>query len=354
MKTTAAILVAPGRPLELADLEIPPLKSGQLLVEVAYSGVCHTQLLECRGDRGDDPYLPHCLGHEGSGVVVEVSDQVTRCRPGQRVVLSWLKNSGADVPGTVYDWQGQHVNAGGITTFSTFTVVSENRVTPITGSLELRRAALLGCAVPTGAGAVMNTARVEVGMSVVVFGTGGVGLCAVATAALVGAAPIVAVDLYPNRLEIARSMGATLVIDAGEVDVVDQIKQQFPDGVDIAIEASGSTQAMQQALAVVRSRGGTAVVVGNAPHGGRVELDPWQLNQGKRLLGTWGGDCQADQDFPRLFQLVSEGKLCIDPLLSASYALPDINRAIEDLQSGATVRPLIDMNQAPRDGGCGD
>ncbi|HEX8096993.1 MAG TPA: alcohol dehydrogenase catalytic domain-containing protein, partial [Pyrinomonadaceae bacterium] len=129
MKTTAAILVKTGGPLELVELEIPALKPGQALVEVAWSGVCHTQVLECRGYRGEDKFLPHCLGHEGSGVVKEVGPGVGKIKPGDRVILSWIKGSGGDVPGTVYSWGGRKVNAGGITTFSRHSVISENRLT---------------------------------------------------------------------------------------------------------------------------------------------------------------------------------------------------------------------------------
>src|SRR5689334_7344608 len=131
MKTHAAILVELGRPLEMVDLEIPPLAPGQVLVQIACSGVCHTQLLEARGHRGPDRFLPHCLGHEASGIVRDVGAGVTRVRGEDRVVLSWIKSLGADVPGAKYLWEGRTVNAGAITTFSEFAVVSENRLTPL-------------------------------------------------------------------------------------------------------------------------------------------------------------------------------------------------------------------------------
>src|SRR5438552_12174900 len=131
MKTTAAVLVELGRPLEVADLDVPALRPGQILVEVAFSGVCHTQILEARGHRGEDRFLPHCLGHEGSGTVRETGPGVSKVKPGERVILSWIKGSGADVPGTVYGWNGRKVNAGGITTFATLSVISENRLTPL-------------------------------------------------------------------------------------------------------------------------------------------------------------------------------------------------------------------------------
>lgn len=343
MKTLAAILVEPGRPLELADIEIPPLKPGQVLVEIAYSGVCHTQVLEARGQRGEDRYLPHCLGHEGSGTVVEVGEGVTKVTPGDRVILSWIKGSGLDVPGTVYDWNGRGVNAGAITTFARHSVISENRLTPMPAGLALRDAALVGCAVATGCGAVFNVAHSRPGESLAVFGIGGVGLCAVAAAAIAENAPIIAVDLVPEKLALARQLGATDVIQAGEVDAVAEINRLCPGGVDYAVEATGRPEVMAQALSCVRSQGGAAVIVGNVPYGEQLVLDPRQLNQGKRLLGTWGGDSVPDRDYPRYGELIVSGRLNLQPLLSTPYALEAINQALDDLEAARVARPLIDM-----------
>jgi S-(hydroxymethyl)glutathione dehydrogenase/alcohol dehydrogenase len=344
MKTTAAVLVELGKPLELADLEVPPLKPGQVLVEVAFSGVCHTQLLEARGLRGEDRFLPHCLGHEGSGTVCEVGQGVNKVKPGDRLILSWIKGSGADVGGTEYVWCGRRVNAGAVTTFGRYSVVSENRVTALPYRVPLEQAALLGCAVPTGLGAVFNKARPRPGQSMAIFGTGGIGLCAVAGAALAGCAPIIAIDVQPEKLVLAESMGATHGIDPASNDPLTAIQQICPGGVHFALEATGRPAVMRQALACVRNQGGVAVVIGNAPHGQTLELDPRQFNLGKSLMGTWGGDNWPDRDYPNYARLVADGKLRLNPLLSRSYGLLDINTALEDLRDGIAVRPLIDMS----------
>jgi len=343
MKTTAAVLVDTGKPLELADLDVPALKPGQVLVQIAYSGVCHTQLLEARGYRGEDRYLPHCLGHEGSGRVDKIGPGVTKCRPGDCVILSWIKGSGADAAGTVYDWNGRKVNAGGVTTFARHSVVSENRLTVIPHRIPLREAALLGCAVPTGVGAVFNTARPRPAQSMVVFGVGGIGLCSVAAAAMLSLTPIIAVDVSAERLKLAGQMGASHGVDAASADPLEEIERICPGGADFAIEASGRTDVMIQALAAVRSQGGTAVVVGNARHGQRIELDPQQLNQGKRLLGTWGGDNWPDRDFPRYCQLLAADKLDLSPLLAEDYRLAEINHALDDLEARRAARPIVKM-----------
>lgn len=343
MQTLAAILVETGKPLVLAQLEIPPLKPGQVLVEVAVAGVCHTQLLECDGHRGHDAYLPHCLGHEGSGVVRDVGSKVTKLAAGDRAILSWMKGSGADIASTVYRWDGRGVNAGGITTWSRHAVISENRLTKLADEIPMREAALLGCAAPTGLGAVLNTARPSRGASLAVFGCGGIGLCAVTGGVIAGCARIIAVDVSAEKLELARQMGATDDIQADLVDPVGEINRLCPGGVDVAIEATGRPGVMLQALHSVRSQGGTAVVVGNARHGERLELDPRQLNLGKRLLGTWGGDNRPDEDFPRYANLLAAGKLNLGPLVGRTYRLGEINQAVDDLRAGKSIRPLIDM-----------
>ena len=343
MKTLAAVLVETGRPLELVDLELPPLKAGQVLVKVSHSGVCHTQILEARGYRGEDRFLPHCLGHEGSGVVVETGANASKCPIGQRVILSWMKGSGADVSGTVYGWGRRSVNAGAITTFQQFAVVSENRLVALPDSVGDREGALLGCAVPTGFGAVWNAGQMATGQSVAIFGTGGIGLSAVAAAAARSAEPLIAVDINTSRLDLAKRFGATACIDATNGDALDRVRSLCPQGVDLAIEATGRTAIMRQALSAVRNRGGTVVVVGNARHGEQLEIDPHEFNQGKRLLGTWGGDNEPDRDFPRYAELLSDNKLDLSPLVPQTYDLSQINQALDDLETGRVPRPLIKL-----------
>ena len=343
MKTTAAILVETGKPLVLGELEIPALKPGQVLVEIAVSGVCHTQVLECRGYRGEDKFLPHCLGHEGSGIVRALSTGVTKVKEGDRAILSWIKGLGADVPGTVFRWDGRNVNSGAITTFSRFSVISENRLTVLPAKVSMRDAAMLGCAVPTGLGAVFNAAQAKSGQTIAIFGIGGIGSCAVAAAAIAGCKMIIAIDLRRDKLELATQMGATHCVEAGATDPVAEILRLCPGGVDFAIEATGRPPVMQQALQSVRNQGGAAVIVGNARFGERLDLDPRQLNMGKRLLGTWGGDNIPDRDFPRYCQLLEDGRLNLAPLMSKTYSLNGINEAIDDLEAGKVARPIIDM-----------
>ncbi|WP_315763354.1 zinc-binding dehydrogenase [Bradyrhizobium sp. SZCCHNS2005] len=343
MKTQAALLVQTGHPLVLADIETPALKPGQVLVEIAYSGACGTQVMEWRGDKGEDKWVPHCLGHEGTGTVLEVGSAVTKVKVGDKVVLSWIKGSGIEAGGAVYDWDGKKVNAGGVTTFQRHSVVSENRLTLLPPDLPMDVAVLLGCAAPTGMGAVYNVLKVQPGDAVAVFGTGGIGLNALMAAALAGAMPMIGIDPNPTRRALAQLYGATHVIDAAG-DVLAEIQKIVPQGVDLAVESSGIPAVMEQAINSTRQQGGRAVVIGNAKHGAVLPLNPGVFNQGKSLLGTWGGDSVPDRDYGRYGRLLSSGRFPVRDLLSKPYSLAQADQALQDLAAGKVGRPLIDMS----------
>ena len=230
MKTQAALLVQTGSPLVVAEIEIPALKPGQVLVEITYSGACGTQVMEWRGDKGEDKWVPHCLGHEGTGVVLETGSAVTKVKPDDKVVLSWIKGSGIEAGGAVYEWDGKKVNAGGVTTFQRHAVVSENRLTLLPSHLPMDVAVLLGCAAPTGMGAVYNVLKVQPGDAIAVFGTGGIGLNALMAASLAGAMPVIGIDPNPTRRAFAKLYGATHVIDPTEADVLAEIRKIAPQG----------------------------------------------------------------------------------------------------------------------------
>lgn len=345
MKTEAALLVETGKPLVIATLEMPALKPGQVLVEIAFSGACGTQLMEISGAKGEDKWCPHCLGHEGSGTVLETGSAITKVKTGDKVVLSWIKGTGVEAGGTVYDWDGKKVNSGGVTTFQRHALVSENRLTLLPQGMDMDVAVLLGCAAPTGMGAVYNVLKVKAGDSVVIFGTGGIGLNAVMAAALVGANPVIGVDLRASRRDLARAFGATHVIDPAAGDVAGQIKAIAPQGIDVAVEATGIPSVMADAVGITRQQGGRAVVIGNARHDAVFTMSPSVFNQGKSLLGTWGGDSVPDRDYARYGRLLASNRYPVRQLLSEPYRLEDINQALDDLRAGKVARPLIDMSK---------
>jgi S-(hydroxymethyl)glutathione dehydrogenase/alcohol dehydrogenase len=344
VQTEAAVLRELGQPLRLMSLALPALRPGQVLVEVAYSGVCHSQLLEVRGRRGPDRFLPHTLGHEGSGTVLAVGPGVIKVRPGDPVVLTWIKGEGAETPSTVYDSADGAVNSGAISTFLRHAILSENRVVRLPDDMPLREAALLGCALPTGAGLVLNTADVRPGSSVAVFGVGGIGLSAVLAAVLRQASPLIAVDVVESKLEDARRLGASHVINARQRDPLAAIAELTGGrGVDCAVEAAGRRETMEAAFRAVRDGGGLCVLAGNLPAGERITIDPFDLIRGKRIVGTWGGETRPDRDVPLYAAWFREGRLPLASLISREYRLAEVNKALADLEHGRVARALIDM-----------
>ena len=199
----AAILVKQNSPLVVSTIEKPELSVGQILVKVFYSGICGKQLEEINGKRGADPYLPHLLGHEGSGVVEKVGPGVTKVSKGEHVVLHWIKGTGINADPPRFKLKDKTISAGWVTTFSDYTIVSENRVTPIPSDVPLDVAALLGCSVTTGLGIVYNNANLKPGQSIAVFGVGGVGLNLIQGASLINSYPIVAIDNHQHTLDSA-------------------------------------------------------------------------------------------------------------------------------------------------------
>jgi S-(hydroxymethyl)glutathione dehydrogenase/alcohol dehydrogenase len=247
--------------------------------------------------------------------------------------------------GAVYDWDGKKVNAGGVTTFQRHAVVSENRLTLVPNGMGMDLAVLLGCSAPTGMGAILNVLNVKAGNSVVVFGTGGIGLNATMAAALVGGNPVIGVDLNASRRNLALAFGATHVIDPAGGDTSEKIKAIAPQGIDVAVEATGNPAVMAEAIKITRMRGGRAVVIGNARHDAVFTISPSVFNEGKSLLGTWGGDSFPERDYPRYASLLTNDRYAARQLLSTPYRLDDINRALDDFRAGTVARPLIDMSK---------
>jgi S-(hydroxymethyl)glutathione dehydrogenase/alcohol dehydrogenase len=256
---------------------------------------------------------------------------VTRVKPGDVVVMSWLKAQGIEAGGAKYTHNGQVVNAGAVTSFQKLAVCSENRLSPLPEGIPPDHAVMLGCALPTGYGCVVNTGRAKAGESIAVFGAGGIGQSAIMTAVALGLDPVIAVDVAEDKLAMAKAFGAKILVNPKNDDVAAAIKAATNGrGVDLAVEATGQPQVMAMA--------------GNAKAGDELRIQPGLLNQGKSLLGTWGGDSIPDRDFPKIAALMATKKIDVAPLLTRRYKLADINAALADLKDGRVGRPIIDMS----------
>lgn len=347
VKTTfAAVLEKPSLPLVIRELTLPDLLPGQVLVKVFFSGVCRSQLMEVRGDRGVDSWVPHLLGHEGSGQVLAVGQGVTKVQPGDEVILGWLKGEGLDAPGAKYLCDGRVINSGRVTTFSNHTIVSETRVVKKPFALSRDIAVLFGCALPTGAGMVFNELRPVPGNVIAVLGLGGIGLSALMALQAFDCRQIIAIDLSDEKLALALEFGATHVLNATRTDVVDSVKKLTGNGVDYCIESAGSVRSIELGFALIRKSGGKLLFASHPPEGHTIKIEPHELISGKSIAGSWGGNSLPDRDIPRMYQSFSELGLSLSRLLTKRYPLEKINEALSDLESGRVFRPLIVMDDA--------
>lgn len=341
----AAILVEQRRPLVVDEVELPrSLDVGQVLVKIHFSGVCGSQLGEIDGAKGEDKFLPHLLGHEASGTVIETGPGVKHVNAGDTVVLHWRKGLGIEGAPPTYQWRGSKLNAGWVTTFNEYAIVAENRMTAIPTDSDLEVAALFGCAVTTGFGVVENNAKVRIGESVVVFGAGGVGLNIVQAAALVGAHPVVAVDLFDNRLALAKEMGATHLINSKKQDAREAIERIVGlQGVDAFIDNTGQPAIIELGYQLTKPQG-RVTLVGVPRMGNNINIYSLPLHFGKELSGSHGGDAIPHKDIPRYLALYRAQRIKLRELLTERFSLDDINVAIDNMRSGKiSGRCLIKM-----------
>lgn len=331
----AAVLTTLQAPLEIAELDLPStLAAGQVLVKVHYSGICGSQIGEINGVKGPDRFLPHLLGHEGSGEVLAIGPGVRYVKPQDKVVMHWRKGLGIEAETPSYGWNGQKVNAGWVTTFNEMAIVSENRLTTIPPDSDMEIAALFGCAVTTGFGVVENNARLRIGESVVVFGSGGIGLNIVQAAAMVSAYPIIAVDLHDNRLALAQELGATHAINSKTSDAEKAIANIVGSvGLDAFVDNTGQPSIIEMGYRLTKPQG-KVVLVGVPQKGADIHVYSLPLHFGKILSGSHGGEAIPQTDIPRYFNLYRSGRIPLKNLITHRYPLADINTALSDMQTG--------------------
>ncbi len=331
----AAVLVRQKEPLAIERIEIPQtLDVGQVLVKVHFSGICGSQLGEIDGVKGEDRFLPHLLGHEGSGEVIATGPGIRHVQPGNKVVLHWRPGLGIESQPPTYRLGDQTINAGWVTTFNEYAVVSENRMTAIPDDSDMDVAALFGCAVTTGFGVVVNNARVKIGESVVVFGAGGVGLSMVQAAAMVSAYPVIAVDLYDEKLKMARQMGASHGINARKSDVAAAIREILGEApLDVFIDNTGDPGVIATGFALTSARGRT-ILVGVPKKGNDITIHSLPLHFGKELTGSHGGEAVPHEDIPRYQGLYAKGRLKLKELITHTFDIDHINEAIEGMRDG--------------------
>jgi S-(hydroxymethyl)glutathione dehydrogenase / alcohol dehydrogenase len=367
MKTKAAVAVAAGKPLEIAVVDLDGPKAGEVLVEIKASGVCHTDEFT---RTGADPegLFPAILGHEGAGIVVDVGPGVSSVRKGDHVIplytpecrqcksctsrktnlctaIRATQGKGVMPDGTSRFSIGKDLvhHYMGCSTFSNFTVLPEIAVAKIREDAPFDKVCYIGCGVTTGIGAVINTAKVEAGANVVVFGLGGIGLNVIQGARLVGANKIIGVDLNPGRKALAEKFGLTHFVNPKEVggDLVAHLVALTDGGADYSFECVGSVDLMRQALECTHRGWGVSVIIGVAGAGKEISTRPFQLVTGRVWKGTAFGGARGRTDVPKIVDWYMDGKINIDDLITHKMPLNDINRAFDLMHSGESIRSVV-------------
>lgn len=341
----AAVLTATGMPVSLVQARAPiPLGLGQLLVAVSISGLCATQLHEIDGRRGEDRFLPHFLGHEAIGRVVDIGPGVTRFQIGDQVVAHWRKGTGLDGGPIVLDTELGPVNGGPITTFSEFSIISENRLTRLPAGLDPATGVLLGCSMTTGFGAVVHEARVQPGESTLVIGLGGVGISILKTLNLVAAHPVGVVDISQDKVDLATQLGADIAVNAGKLATGSEEDLEMAVGFKpkVIFECTGVKSVIENAYKLLADDG-RLVLVGVPSKAEPATFDTLPLHLGKSIIGSHGGSSNPTVDIPRVSRLIFAGKLKVEDIPVQEFALQDINEALTALRLGTRGRVLIRM-----------
>jgi len=355
----AAVLREVNKPLEIEDIQHGDPSPREVLIRTVAAGVCHSDL---HFQNGSYPYpLPAVLGHESAGVVEAVGSAVTYVKPGDHVITCLSAFCGhcehcitgrmslcqepelqrpMDQPTRLAKNEEPIAQFLNLSSFAEYMLVHEHAIVKIRDDMPLDRAALIGCGVTTGVGAVIHTAAVEPGATVAVIGCGGVGLSAINGAAIAGAARVIAIDMVDSKLELARKFGATDVVNASETDVIGEVREMTGGGVHYSFEAIGLKQTAEQAFKIL-SFGGTATVIGMIPVGTMVELHGPEFLMERKMQGSNMGSNRFRVDMPRFVDFYLQGRLHLDDLISGRIKLEDINDGLEALESGEVARNVI-------------
>ncbi|OHA58416.1 MAG: hypothetical protein A2571_01390 [Candidatus Vogelbacteria bacterium RIFOXYD1_FULL_44_32] len=342
----AAILEEINGPLTVGEVGLTDLTFGQVLVKVLVSGICGAQLQEIAGNKGNAKFVPHLLGHEGAGIVEDTGVGVTKVKKGDKVIMHWRKGDGIESDFPSYLFKDKVIKSGKVTTFSEYTIVSENRITPVPHDTPNELCALLGCGLSTALGTINNEAEVKFGESIMIIGAGGLGLNLVRAATAASAYPIISVDIYDHKKELAESLGAHLFINSQTQNIVEELDKKFNiKEVDVIIDTSGNKQAIENTIPLL-SGIGRYIMVGQPKPGETVGL----LNanhlfggEGKMIKATQGGKFSPSKDIPRYVKLHKAGILNIDHIITHRFKLEQINEAIDLVRKGQASRILIEM-----------
>ena len=341
----AAVLTEINKPLKiLKKIEIPDLKKNQVLVKIFYAGLCHSQLMEIKGHRGKDKFLPHMLGHEGSGKVIKTGSNVKKVKEGDKVILGWIKGKGSESKGCKLLFGDKIINSGPITTFSTYSIISENRIIKMPKNLNYKQAVLFGCAIPTGMGLIFNKIRPKKNNKILIYGFGGVGLSSFVACKILGIKNITIIDSSEQKLRYAKKIGAKFTFNAMDPEIYEKINKITANELfDIVIESAGKKETIESSFALINKNTGKCYFASHPKKGKKIKIDPFELICGKQIFGTWGGETKPDRDIPFFVKKCNNKKINLNIFFNKTYNLDNINKAVKDLSKQKVLRPIIKM-----------
>ena len=368
MRTTAAVALEAGKPMEIMEVNLDGPKAGEVLVEIKATGLCHTDDFTLSGADPEGAF-PAILGHEGAGVVVEVGPGVTSLEPGDHVIplytpecreCEYCLNPKTNLCQAIRSTQGQGVMPDGTSrfsmtdgtpilhymgcsTFSNHTVLPEIALAKVRKDAPFDKICYIGCGVTTGIGAVINTAKVELGSRCVVFGLGGIGLNVIQGLRMAGADQIVGVDLNPSKVEMATRFGMTDFVNPNDVDgdLVGHLVELTGGGADYSFDATGNVKVMRDALECAHKGWGESIIIGVAPAGAEISTRPFQLVTGRVWKGTAFGGARGRTDVPKIVDWYMQGKIEIDPMITHTLKLDEINKGFEMMHAGESIRSVV-------------
>ena len=341
MEIKAATLIKKNL-IKVLKLKLPKLGKGEVLVKVYYSSICHTQIQEILGLRGKDKFLPHCLGHEATGIVKNKGRGVKKVKINDKVCLTWVQSKGLKANGIKYfNRNNKKINAGPINTFSNYAIVAENKVIKLPKKNNLKRDVLMGCAIPTAFNAIFNTLKYAKKDNIIIFGTGGLGLACIFAAKVAGFKNIFALDKIYKKLLVAKEFGANHIINVKNSNSKAQL-EKYKNFFQNGIECTGSLNLMKDSIKTIKNFGGRLVIIGNYPFNLKVKLDPWHFIMGKIVSGAWIDEFNYEDHFLNFYKKINRFKWK-KYFGNKIYTLNNINLAIKDFKKGKVIRPLIKM-----------
>lgn len=336
----AAVLVSNNEPLEISQIIYPVIGPDQLLIKIKYSGICRSQLMEVDGKRGVDKWIPHTLGHEAVGIVQEVGSQVVGFEIGEKVILSWLSDKKAQAPGYIYESvNGRKINSGPISTFGEITVVHKSRVHKVQGNFNDELLSLFGCALLTGAGMAIKYFDPLKHKRVLVLGFGGIGSAAAIALEIFQSVELTVLETSHERVGMAKSLGFKNSFHITNEDK-DKLKENF-GSFDLCIESGGTVESIELGFSLIGSDG-TIVFASHPPLGEIIRIDPFELINGKKIIGSWGGDLDTQIAVETVSMHLSKSKLPLDLLVGKHFPLEKVNEALEHLRLSKSGRALLD------------